>query len=89
MSELGRGVDELEVDLLEGTAAGAGVHALAQSQHTLVDTDGAALEHEVVVLDQTVVGESTERVDALLGQIVVRRGVVRDELAVNLVLHGQ
>lgn len=86
VSELGGGVDELEVDLLEGLAVGAGVHALAESQHTLVDSDGASLEDQEVVLDKTVVSESTEGVDGLVGKIVGSGGVVCDELSVDLVL---
>ena len=86
VAELGGGVDELEVDLLQCAARGAGVQALAESEHALVYSDGAALEHEVVVLHQAVVGEATERVDALLRQIVSRGGVVGDLLAVLLVL---
>ncbi len=88
VSELGGSVDELEVDLLQSAAAGARVHALAQSQDALVDTNSAALEHQVVVLDEAVVREASQRVDALLGQIVRGRRVVCDKLAVNLVLKG-
>ena len=87
VTELGCGVDELEVDLLEGLAAGAWVHRLSESQYTLMNTDGAALEHKVVVLDKTVVGESTKRVDALVGKIVCGGGVVCDELSIDLVLN--
>lgn len=86
VSELGGSVNELDVDLLQGTTAGAWVHALAERQDALVHTDSAALEHDVVVLDNTIVGESTKWVDGLLGQIVVGGGIARHELAVDLML---
>ena len=48
---------------------------LAEGDNTLLGTRDRALEHEVVVLDDTVVREATHRRDSLLGDVVLRRGV--------------
>ena len=88
VAELGGRVDELEVDLLQSAAGGARVQALAEGQHALVHTDRCALEQQEVVLDNTVVGESAQRVDALLGKVVCGGSVVDDLLASLLVLQA-
>ena len=71
VSELGRGVDELEVDLLEGDALGVLEERLAEGDDALLGADDGALEHEPVLVDHSVVGESAHGVDALLGEIVL------------------
>eukprot|EP01136_Pigoraptor_vietnamica_P044062 Opistho-1_new@20348 len=81
MAKLGRRVDELEVDLLEGRAARVGDERLAERDDALLGAHNAALDHDVVVGHLTVVGEATERRDRLVRQIVLRRGVVLDDLA--------
>ena len=59
VSELGRGVDPLELDLLERPSAGVDEHGLAQSHDTLLDTRAVAFEENEVVLDLTVADEAT------------------------------
>ena len=85
VAELGAGVDELEVDLLEGLALGVHLQGFPESDAPLLGADAAALDHDEVLLDLPVVGEAAHRVDGLVGQIVFGRGVVLDELAVLLV----
>ena len=69
MSKLRAGVDELDIDLLQVLARGVLEHRLAEDEGALLDTNDGALEHEPVLLDLTVVDESTHRCDTLLGQI--------------------
>ena len=59
MTELGRGVDPLELDLLEGAAGGVDEHGLAEGHDTLLDTRDGTLEKNEVVLDLTVADEAT------------------------------
>jgi hypothetical protein len=59
VSELGRGVDPLELDLLERPPAGVDEHGLAQGHDALLDTRAVALEENKVVLDLTVADEAT------------------------------
>lgn len=59
VTELGRGVDPLELDLLEGAAGGVDEHGLAEGHDTLLDTRDGTLEQDEVVLDLTVADKAT------------------------------
>ena len=72
MTKLGRGVDELKRDLLEVTTGCVDLVRLADRQNTLLDTRAAALDHDEVVLNNTVVGEATHGRDRLLSSIKLR-----------------
>ena len=48
---------------------------LADSDDTLLGSGDGTLEHEVVVLDDTVVGEATHGCNCLLGNVVLGRSV--------------
>ena len=74
MTKLGRSIDELQVErvrLVPGR-----VERLAKSQNPLLDTDGATSEHEPILGDATVVRETTNGSDFLLGEIVLGGSVV-------------
>ena len=74
-TELGRRVDELELNLLEIPTRSVHHERLADGNDTLLGSGDGTLEHEVVVLDDTVVGEATHGSNALLGDIMLSRGV--------------
>lgn len=80
MTHLGRGVDELELDLLQSRALGVLQQRLAQGDDALLGANAAALDHDEVVVDLTIVGEATHGGDALVSQIVLGGGVVLDDL---------
>ena len=63
MSELGRGVDPLELNLLEGLARGVDEHGLAEGHDPLLDTRDGALDHNEVVLDLTITDETTHAIE--------------------------
>lgn len=69
VAELGRGVDELEGDLLESNTLGVGPERLAEGDRSLSGSDDGSLDHEVVLVDGSVVRESTHGVDGLLGDV--------------------
>ena len=71
-AELRGGVDELEGNLLEVPAGGVDHERLADGDDALLGTRDGALEHQVVVLDDTVVREATHGRDRLLGDVVLR-----------------
>merc|ERR1719498_983224 len=75
--ELGRRVDELEVDLLESNAAALHHERLAQGDHALPHANHRTLEHDVVLVDLAVVRETAHRRDRLLREIILGHGVVR------------
>ena len=85
VAELGAGVDELQLDLLEGDTLGVDEEGLPQGEDALLGSDAAALDHDEVLLHLTVVGEAAHGVDGLVGDVVLGGGVVLDELAVLLV----
>ena len=72
VSELAAGIDELDVER-SGLALGR-VESLPESQHPLLGADGTTLQHEPVLGDNTIVGETTNGGDALLGVIVLGGG---------------
>merc|ERR1712071_661192 len=49
--ELGAGVDELQVDLLQGPLLGVGQQRLPQGQSPLLGSDATSLNHDEVLLD--------------------------------------
>ena len=69
VSELGGGVDELEVDGLHVLAAGGDVEGLAEDEGTLLDADAGALDHDPVLVDLSVADEAAHGGDALLGEV--------------------
>merc|ERR1719512_165796 len=85
VAELGAGVDELEVDLLESPLLGVGEERLPQGQSSLLGPNAATLDHDEVLLDLSIVGESTHWVDRLVSNVVLSGSIVLDELAI---LHG-
>lgn len=76
MADLGGGIDELEVHLLGLPRLGGGEDRLAEHDGSLAGTLDATLDEEEIVVDLTVVGETSERSDVLLNGIVVAGGVV-------------
>ena len=69
VSELGGGVDELDVDCLEVLPGGVVLHGLPQGDGTLLGSDNSTLEHEPVVGDNTVLDEASHGGDGLLGEV--------------------
>merc|ERR1712189_102051 len=82
VTELGGGVDELKVDLLQGTTAALHQQRLAQSQDPLLGSNHTALNHDEVIGHLSIVDKSTQGVDALVGQIVLSGGVVLHQFSI-------
>jgi len=71
VTELGRGIDELELNLLESRTLGVGDEGLADGDNTLLGTSNTTLDHQEIFIDNTVVGETTHGSDSLLGDIIL------------------
>lgn len=84
VAELGRGVDELERHRLACPAVSLREARLTEGKHPLLAAHGRALEHDKVLLDLTVVRETTHRGNALLGRVSLGRTVEVRRLALNL-----
>lgn len=90
VTELGGGVDELQLDLLQGSTAGVDDQRLAQNQGTLLRTSAATLDHDEVVLDNTIMMEATHGSDGLGGKIELSAGAAGISAvgnAVDLLVH--
>merc|ERR1711964_720048 len=88
VAELGGGVDELELDLLQRLAARLGHKGLPESHNTALDAAHLALDHDVVLVDLTVVGEPAKGCDALDSQVELGGSVVVDFLAAISAAHA-
>ena len=60
MTELRRGVDPFELDLLEGLSRRVRVKRLPQSHNSLLDTRDGTLDHDEVVVDLAIPDEATQ-----------------------------
>ena len=89
VADLGGGVDELELDLLERTTVGGREDGLTEGEDASLGAEAAALDHEEVVLDKTVVGEAAHGGDGLLGEVElsVTAALVAGADTVDLLVH--
>lgn len=69
VTKFGTGIDELEINLLEMLPTGMVHETLSKDERTLLDSDSGTLQHNPILVDLTVVWESTHGCDALLGKI--------------------
>lgn len=69
MTEFGRSVDELESDLFVCRTRGLWLAGLAKGENTLLGTDSATLDEDEVLLDFTIVWETTQWCDSLFSWI--------------------
>ena len=76
VTHLAGGIDELEIDLLEGSSGDLRKERLSEGDDSLLGSHDATLEHNEVLVDLTVVGETTHGGDSLLGQIVLGHSIV-------------
>ena len=53
---------------------------LSQSEDALLGSNTTSLDHDKVLLDQTVMGEPAHGVDGLIGQVVIGGSIVLDKL---------
>ena len=80
VTELGGGVDKLQIDLLQGPLLGVGQQGLPEGQHPLLGADTTAFDQNEILLNLAVVGEATHGVDGLVREIIVGAGIVLDQL---------
>merc|ERR1719329_1711553 len=76
VAELGRCIDEFEVDLLGGFAADLREQRLAEGDGALFGSHHSSLDHHPVLSHLTEVSETTHWSDWLLSQIALGRGAV-------------
>ena len=80
MAKLGAGVDELEVDLLQGSLLGVRQEGLSQGKDTLLWSNATTLQQDKVLLDLPVVREATHGGDGFISEVVICGGIVLHQL---------
>ncbi len=70
VSDLTGGIDELKIDDFVSRSLDLRNEGLSEDESSLLETDAASLDHDVVVVDNTVVGEASQGGDGLFSQIV-------------------
>ena len=75
VAEFGRSIDEFEVDLLQVPTGSVGHEGFSERDDTLLDTGYRSLEHQEVVLHNTISDEATHGCDGFLGGIELSGGV--------------
>lgn len=76
VTDLTGGIDELKVDLFKSGSANLRNQTLSQDEGSLLGTNTATLDEDEILLNNTVVGETTQRSDGLFSQIGSSGGVV-------------
>jgi len=82
VTHLGAGVDELQLDVLQGLPLGVDKEGLSQSENTFFRSNATSLDHDKVLFNQTVMRKSSHGIDRLICQIVISGGIVLHELAI-------
>ena len=80
MTKLGACVDELEIDLLQGSLLCVDEKGLSQGEDTLLRANATTLNHDEILLNLTIVGEATHGVDGLVRKVIISGGVVLHQL---------
>ena len=84
MSELGRSIDELEVDGLEKFSGSGGKEGFSEEDESLLGANSSALDDDEVISDNTVVRETTQGSDVLLSDVGISGGVVLGSASLSL-----
>jgi len=78
VSHFGGSIDEFDVDLLGGSVVGLGEERLSKGKGSLSGSHNSTSNHEEVVVDNSVVRESSKRGDVLFSNIGLSGGVILD-----------
>ena len=80
VTKLGSCVNELEIDLLQGSLLGVSEQGLPEGEDPLLGTNTATFHHQETLLHLPVVRKATHGIDGLVGEIIVGAGVVLHQL---------
>jgi len=69
VTDLGGGIDELKGDLFHGSSRDLRNQTLSNDEGSLLGTNTATLDDDEILLNNTVMGETTQRSDSLFSQI--------------------
>jgi len=78
VTELGGSIDESQSDLFLGSSGGSLVDLVSENEWSGLGTDATSLDHNVVVVNDTVMWESSQWGNVLFSQIVFGGSVVQN-----------
>lgn len=78
MTNLTAGVNELQSDLFHGVSAGLRDDGFSEEDDSLLGTHTTSSDHEEIMVDHSIMGESSHRSDVLLSQIIESGSIVLD-----------
>jgi len=78
MSHFTAGIDELQADFFHGISGSLRNDGLSEENDSLFRSDTSSLDHDEVMVDDTIVGESSQRSDVLFSQVIESGSVVLD-----------
>ena len=84
-----RSVDKLQANLLQVSPRGVNLEGNTTGERPLESTGNTSLDHDKVLVDETVMRPSSERVDGLVGHVVLggtRLGIGTVTDSVNLLV---
>jgi hypothetical protein len=90
MSKLGRSINKLDIDSLKMLPGAVNHQTLTKDKRTLLDSNATSLEHDPVLIDLSVMGETSHGSDTLLGKIIrslTRRSISLASKTVNSLVH--
>jgi hypothetical protein len=76
VSHFGGGIDEFEVDIFEGNSLGLGEEGFSEHEDSFFGSDNTSFDHEEIVSDNTIMGESSHGGDGFVSKILTGRGIV-------------
>merc|ERR1719481_650635 len=82
MTKLGGCVNELEIDDLQGSLLGVGQQGLPQGEHPLFGTNATSLQHDEVLLDFSIVRETSHWLNRLIRQVIFSSCIILHQLSV-------
>ena len=82
MTKLGGGVNELQVNLLQGPTFCLDQQGLMKSKYSLLGPHHTAFDHDEVIGYLTIMDKATQWVDALIRQVIVSRCIVLDQFTI-------
>jgi len=76
MTHLGSGINESQINLLKGSSGLSGKERFSQDENSLLATDTTTFDHKELLIDDTVMWETTHWGDVLVSEIVLGGTVV-------------
>lgn len=82
MTHLAAGVNEVQINLLEGNTLCLDQQGLPEADHPFLGSSTTTFDHDEVLVDLTIVGEATHWGDCLLSEVILRGSIILHHLSI-------